>query len=211
MERPLANSSAGSLSEAKRKLLEQRLKGKARTGSAAETRLAKRPSSAPRLASLGQRRIWFLHQLDPGSPSYNITSSFWVDSELDLGRLGRSIAGVVERHETLRSSYHADGAEVLQRVHDHIEVPLEIVEVSEDEDVTDVAETIARRPFDPEHPPLVRAHLLRRGDGSSLLMMLFHDIIFDKWSLGLFWKELAAIYNSGGTAADAPLPGLLAQ
>ena len=88
------------LSEAKRILLEQRLKRSRGSVASQPDKLLKRPPGAPELASPGQQQIWTLRQLNPATPSYNVTSSYYLEGPLDSTRLEQVFQLVFRRHET---------------------------------------------------------------------------------------------------------------
>src|SRR5262249_26308010 len=84
------------------------------------------PSSGPRIAprgageptdrlplSFGQQRLWFLGQLEPGNPAYNMPGAFRLSGRFDRAALRASLAEVVRRHETLRTTFRVvDGRPV---------------------------------------------------------------------------------------------------
>src|SRR3954470_13329920 len=68
----------------------------------------------PVAASSGQRRLWFLEQMEPGSPLYNIPYLIRLSGELNERALDQALAAVVERHESLRTNFVAVGSEPTQ-------------------------------------------------------------------------------------------------
>src|SRR5262245_17622916 len=100
-------SSAAMSSAEKRRLLEQLLQKKAREG-AVESPL-----------SHGQRALWFIHQLDPDSPAYNIYYAGEVRPDLDKAALARAVQQLVDRHPTLRTTYTAKSGVPAARIHAH--------------------------------------------------------------------------------------------
>src|ERR1043165_7349186 len=72
------------------------------------------PNDRPIPASSGQRRLWFLEQMEPGSPLYNIPYLVRLSGTLDGPALERSLNTVVERHEALRMNFIAVGSEPTQ-------------------------------------------------------------------------------------------------
>ncbi len=63
-----------------------------------------------------QRSLWLVHQIDPRSPAYNLTSAFRVMGTLDVANLRRALHQVVSRHRLLRSTFRADRDTVRQIV-----------------------------------------------------------------------------------------------
>jgi amino acid adenylation domain-containing protein/non-ribosomal peptide synthase protein (TIGR01720 family) len=90
----------------------------ARSCGAAIPRRSAEPAAAggPRVepASFAQERLWFLAQLDPGSPVYNLAAAVRLDGALDPRALRRALAEVVRRHESLRTTFASQGGEPAQ-------------------------------------------------------------------------------------------------
>ncbi|HKN84660.1 MAG TPA: condensation domain-containing protein, partial [Pyrinomonadaceae bacterium] len=66
--------------------------------------------------SFAQERLWFLAQLEPANPSYNIPFALRLSGDLDVATLERSINTIVARHETLRTKFVAVDGEPFQVV-----------------------------------------------------------------------------------------------
>ncbi len=193
------------LSEAKRKLLEQRLAGVA-AGGRRPLGIPKRPEPGPVLLAPGQEGLWLLRRLHPDSPRYNVTSSFRVEGTLDTDLLGRCATRVAARHEILRSVLRPSGrtgAEILTRPGTAIE--LEEIECGS-EALIDRAEREARLPFQLESGPMLRLVFLRHAEEGSLLMLVVDHLVCDEWSLGVFWTETAAFYRAALTGDEPGLP-----
>ncbi len=156
--------------------------------------------------SLGQRALWFLHQLAPDSAAYNIPLAVRIRGPLAVPALRMAFQALVERHPALRTTFRAPQGEPLQQVHGAATVAFveedasQASEAALDERL--VAE--AHRPFDLEHGPLLRVHLLRRSEHEHLLMLVVHHLIADMWSLTVLVQELGALYP----ALQAGLPPL---
>jgi amino acid adenylation domain-containing protein len=204
---PSVNSSPA-LSEAKRLLLEKRLKRVPGAASPRETQLARRPAGTPALASLGQKRIWLLDDVSGRSPAYNITSSFYVTSLVDPKALEVALNRVVSRHEPLRSRYELAGKEISQISIDELRHEL----THEQGDATFAIEAAAgafgRTPFDIRNGPPLRLGLFSQGDRRHLLILTVHHIVFDNWSLKLFWKEFSAFYAEAVAGISPSLPDI---
>ena len=198
------------LSPAKRALLEHSLLASESAEDVAA--IGCRPPDEPVPLSFGQERLWFLAQLDPGSPVYNVPFGLRLRGQLDAGALQAAVRGVVARHEALRTCFPAPRGRPVQLVLDQVEVPLPLLEVSGGErEAARLARELAAEPFDLDRGPLLRGRLLRLGEQEHLLLLCLHHIVFDGWSLGVLLGELSELYNAGRAGRAAQLPPLPVQ
>ncbi|WP_128984874.1 non-ribosomal peptide synthetase [Streptomyces roseicoloratus] len=156
-----------------------------------------------------QRGLWFLDQWNPGAPTYVVPWVFRFAGPVDPEPLRRALAGVVDRHGALRTTFELGDDGPRQVVHPSVDVPFAVRETTADAVDALIAEA-ALVPFDLENGPLVRAHLYRTGETSTLLL-LCHHIVWDEGSLPVLETELAALYESLTTGRPAELPELPVQ
>jgi amino acid adenylation domain-containing protein/FkbH-like protein len=167
--------------------------------------------------SFSQQRIWFEDQIDPDSPAYNVFAAVRIGGPLRTHLLERAFRALVARHEGLRTIFEAAGGEPRQRILDHVEVEVPIVELGGLADAAQEAEVLrrasaeARRPFDLTRVPLVRLTLLRLAPARHVALLSMHHIVSDGWSLGLLVKELAEAYAALVEGRDLSLPPLTIQ
>ena len=167
--------------------------------------------------SFAEERLWFLEQLEPGNPAYNIGVAGLAQGPLDLRALVSSFNEVVRRHEVLRSTYRAvDGRPVKATAPElRIRVPLtDVSAVPEgewDDELSRLAMAEAREPFDLERGPLLRVRLLRRAKHVHVVLATVHHIVFDGWSTLVLLNELMALYGAFTSDQAAPLPELPIQ
>ncbi|HEX7182532.1 MAG TPA: amino acid adenylation domain-containing protein [Thermoanaerobaculia bacterium] len=169
-------------------------------------------------ASYAQRRLWFLDRYEPGSPLYNIPLAHRLHGPLDAAALAGALAEIVRRHEALRTTLEQDPDGPVQVVAPFSgSHPLPWVDLArlpagsrQDEAGRLVAEE-ASRPFDLERGPLFRTVLLRLGPEEHVLLANFHHAIADGWSLGVFHRELAALYAAFRAGKPSPLADLPIQ
>lgn len=167
--------------------------------------------------SRSQRRLWFLAQMDPGNPVYNVVIALRLDGRLNRPALERSLQTLVDRHESLRTSfYHREGLP-FARVLDGAEWTSPFVDVSStperkaEEKARQLALTEARRPFDLGSPSLFRANLIRSSHQRHLLLLVVHHIVADGWSLGILAKELGELYAALMAGQQPALPAITFQ
>jgi amino acid adenylation domain-containing protein len=167
--------------------------------------------------SFAQQRLWFLDQLQPGSPFYNIPRAIRLRGTLDVAALERAINQIVRRHEILRTTFPSVDGEPVQAIAHRMRLPLPIVDLSElekdarDAEARRLADEEAARPFDLETGPLMRTTLVRLADDDHLLLWTVHHIVFDGWSRAIFHQELAALYAAYVAGRPSPLPELPIQ
>ncbi|MFP2934629.1 condensation domain-containing protein, partial [Pyxidicoccus sp. 3LG] len=163
--------------------------------------------------SFAQQRLWFIDQLEPGNPAYNIPSALRLQGKLDTAALEKSFNTLVARHEVLRTSFPAEGGRPVQRIAAELAVTLRHVDLAGhpaetlEAEARKVAEAEAQQPFDLARGPLLRATLLRLGAEDHVLLLTMHHIVSDGWSMGILVREMAAAYEahaSGGTPALPP-------
>ncbi|WP_238539735.1 non-ribosomal peptide synthase/polyketide synthase [Corallococcus macrosporus] len=163
--------------------------------------------------SFAQQRLWFLEQLQPGNASYNMPTALRLSGVLDVAALQRAVDEMVRRHESLRTTFHAEAGEPHQVIHAPPTVPVDGVDLSAIQDRTQrEAEALkrvtadARRPFDLSKGPLLRVSLLKLEPSEHVLLLCMHHIISDGWSMGVLVREVTSLYGAfhGGQAVTLP-------
>src|ERR1700743_406725 len=183
------------LSPAKRELLAAKL-GKQQTKDQKKPEIVQRQAGAAPL-SFAQERLWFLNQMEPESRSYNIYQTYRLVGDLDAEVLRSSLQSVVQRHKVLSAVFRTtDGkAEQVATSATNFDFAYEdlqfLVEPEKEKKSSRLIEQYARFNFDLENGPLFRSLLLQMGRNDHILLIVFHHIIFDGASLGIFFQELA--------------------
>jgi amino acid adenylation domain-containing protein/non-ribosomal peptide synthase protein (TIGR01720 family)/FkbM family methyltransferase len=202
------------LPAAKRQQLLKLLREEA-SRSAAVRRIPHRPAHGPAPLSFAQQRLWFLDRLTPGSAAYNLPFAVRLEGVLDAAALRRTLDEIVRRHEVLRARFRASGGLPVQEIAPAAGLPLPIVDLTAlpaaAEEATALARDEARRPFDLEAGPLLRACLLRTGAADHRLLLTFHHAVSDGWSTGNLTREVAALYSAFAAGRPSPLPELPIQ
>jgi amino acid adenylation domain-containing protein len=184
-------------------LLAQAIRLKKAAARSPAPEMPQRPEEAPAYVSAMQHSLWLVQQMDRLSPAYNLTSAFRVSSALDVSELQRALNEIVSRHRLLRSSFRAQGEHVVQIVHDHSPMAVEVIEAADGEGEA-IAAREASRPFDLETGPLMRLLLVEESGGHErILLLLMHHMLADERSLAYLWKELAEAY-AGRLSSGAP-------
>jgi amino acid adenylation domain-containing protein len=167
--------------------------------------------------SFSQQRLWFLGQLEQSTAAYNILAAMRMIGPLDVGALERSLGEIVRRHESLRTRFVKVDGQPVQLVEDAMPVRFEVTDLSTLPETEWEAETMrlareeASSEFDLARAPLLRAKLLTRGADDHVALLSTHHIVSDGWSMGVFVRELGALYEAYARGADSPLPELAVQ
>lgn len=171
------------------------------------------PRDRPLPLSFAQQRLWYVSQIDPANPAYNVLYPLRVSGSLDLRALEKAIGMLVERHEALRTRYvEMDG--VPAQVVGSGEVSFEVVEVDGQtpaerrEAAMRVAEQHFSLPFDLSTGPSLRTVLFPLDAQEHLLALIMHHITSDGWTLALITRELATLYTACAAGERSPLPEL---
>src|SRR6185369_3528491 len=152
--------------------------------------------------SFAQERLWFLDQLTPGTAVHNVPGVLAISGRLDGPALAAALSEIVRRHEALRTVFRAPAGEPAQWVLPPSTPPLPLIDLSalpeaaRDATADRLRHAEVARGFDLEHGPLFRASILRLGPERHLLLLTFHHIAFDGWSVGIFTRELSALYGA---------------
>ena len=166
--------------------------------------------------SSGQRRLWLLDQLSPGSSLYNVPLTVRLTTAVDVDALGRSLIEILRRHDMLRTTFISDAGNPLQVVHPSLHLPLPVEDLQHlagggKEALMNITAREVARPFNLETGPLLRATLYRLGKCEHLLLIVLHHIAADGWSLGLLLSELTTLYTAFLRGDASPLADLPIQ
>ena len=167
--------------------------------------------------SFAQQRLWMLEQLGHGGTAYYIRTAFRLTGILEASILQKSIDEIVRRHEILRTTFRQKNDELIQIVAPQGNARIQrldlrkLPEAQRDIEAGRLIHAAVRRPFDLAQGPLLRITLLHLEEQEYVLLFLFHHIIFDGWSAGVFFRELSALYHAFASGKPSPLPELPIQ
>ncbi|MCP4661655.1 MAG: non-ribosomal peptide synthetase, partial [bacterium] len=167
--------------------------------------------------SFAQQRLWFLEQLEFGSPVYNIPLAVRLSGMVEAALLERVFNEVVRRHEVLRTSFAAAAGRPRQVIAAELQLPLPLVDLcplepaEREAEARRLAAAEARHLFDLTAAPLGRVTLLRLAAADHLLLVTMHHIVSDGWSMGVLQHELAALVEAFSQGKPSRLPELPIQ
>lgn len=145
--------------------------------------------------SFAQRRFWFLDQYERDRSAYIHCSAFRLKGPLDMAALRRALDRIVERHEVVRTTYHARGGVPYPSIEGPRPVELEVVEVGSLDEARALAAAQSRQRFDFTRDLMIRLTLARLAPDDHVLLYTRHHIASDGWSAEVFVRELAALYE----------------
>jgi amino acid adenylation domain-containing protein len=179
--------------------------------------LEARAQSCPAPLSFAQKRLWFMQQLLPNSPFYNMPISWRLSGRLNVDALEAGLNALVARHETLRTVFRGEGDTAQQVIGSPWRVELPIIdltsvpEVEREADARRRIEAEGLRPFDLSVGPLLRARLLRLSDTDHVLNLTMHHIISDGWSIPVLYRDIGELYQASCRGEAPRLPELSIQ
>jgi amino acid adenylation domain-containing protein len=168
-------------------------------------------------ASFGQKGLWLVDQLNPGSTAYGLSILWRIRGPLDIAAFERTLNEVVRRHEVLRTTLSRRLGELVQVIAPAAPLSLPVVDLSalpereSDERALAEAREACRRPFDLAAGPLFRPRVWRLSGNDHRVLLDLHHVIADWWSFAVFFREIEAIYGAFVEGRGSPLAELSLQ
>ena len=204
------------LSPEKKKLLELLLKEQ--NVDLAESKIIPASRETNRFPlSYAQQRMWFLEQLEPGTPLYNNPAAVMLTGQLDIAAMQKTLDEMSRRHEVLRTTFASEKGKPVQIIHPELKLNLEQLDLSElppeerEKELKEAADKAAQHPFDLGKGPLLRTVLIRLDEQKHVLLLTMHHIISDAWTLTIFIREVAQLYEAFSQGKNIKLPPLPIQ
>ena len=152
--------------------------------------------------SAAQRRLWTMHSLASGLPTENVPVAIEIVGQIDTVALSKSVNFLISHHEILRTTFHDEGGQLMQRIHDYEETPLPVIAVDAGTEgfaapavaraLVEHAEQLFRLAVDFSMRPV----LLQLSDGSSVLLLTFHQLVVDGWAINVLLQQLTDTYQA---------------
>ncbi|MEM7114034.1 MAG: amino acid adenylation domain-containing protein, partial [Chloroflexota bacterium] len=156
--------------------------------------------------SFAQQRLWFLHQLEPDNTGYTIGTAVSLRGTLNIPALTQSLNALIQRHESLRTTFTLIDNQPRQIVNRFEPFELEIEVVDKTAVLPTLIDSHQRHPFDLA-APLARFKLLHCAPDHHILLINLHHIIADGWSATVLLNELRQAYAAHTSSSDwAPIP-----
>jgi len=180
-------------------------------------RIVRRTEDGACALSFAQEQLWFLDQLAPGSPVYNIVDVIGLSGTYHADAMRRAMNELARRHDVLRTGFPQRDGHPMQVVAPTIDVPPVELDVralpplERERAWMRVVREDGRKPFDLSRAPLFRATVVHFSDGEHRLLLTIHHIVADEWSMELIHQEIRQHYEAFAHGRRAPLPELPIQ
>ena len=167
--------------------------------------------------SFAQQRLWFLDQLEPNNPFYNIPKAIRLNGNLNIQILEQALDAIVAHHEILRTNYICKNGNPIQVIAAPQSVQLQIIDLQEYEkaeretQVQTILQQESQRPFNLASDMMLRGCLLQLGHTEYVLLLVMHHIASDGWSMGILWSQLTQLYKAFKIGKPNPLTKLPIQ
>ncbi|HEX5127576.1 MAG TPA: amino acid adenylation domain-containing protein [Rhodocyclaceae bacterium] len=167
--------------------------------------------------SFAQQRLWFLAQMEPNDPSYNMARGLRLRGRLDISALERTLNEIVRRHESLRTTFDANDGRPTQVIAQAGPLPMPVTDLSAlphsvaESQAHALMQAEAVRPFDLQRDLPIRASLIRFDHTEHVLLFTLHHIAADGWSMDVLVREAMTLYAAYIKGVDSPLPDLPLQ
>src|SRR5262245_51455770 len=159
-----------------------------------------REKSNPPCLSFAQERFWFLEQFEPNHAVYNSCKAERLVGRLNLTALEGSLNAIIRRHEVLRTHFPVIDGRPIPQIVPNLTLALPVLdfrgipEIEREAKVLRLVMEESKIPFDLSRDPVIRAKVLRSKEEEHILLLVLHQIVFDSWSVVLFFSELWTLY-----------------
>ncbi|WP_414568457.1 amino acid adenylation domain-containing protein [Nostoc sp. CCY 9925] len=167
--------------------------------------------------SFAQQRLWFLDQLIPNNPFYNIPLALHLTGSLNQAALEQTFNEIVRRHEALRTTFVIQSGQPVQVINPTLKIPLPVIDLrqlppaEQEIQARRLTTQQAQCPFNLLTDSLLRIKLLRLDETQYILLLTMHHIVSDGWSIGVLIQEIAALYTAFDSNQPSPLAKLTIQ
>lgn len=145
--------------------------------------------------SAAQKSMYIVQGFDPSSIAFNIPCAWKIKGEIDLEKLENVLKSLIDRNESLKTSFYKIDGQIVQMINDNFEFQIEVI----DHENINLQECI--KPFQLENAPLFRAFLWKKSELENILLLDMHHIVSDGTSMAIILKDFISIWNEGETVS----------
>lgn len=142
--------------------------------------------------SSAQKGIYTIHSLDQNTISYNMPVILEFAQKVDLDRLDLAFNKLIERYETLRTSFHLIDGEIMQQIAADFHAKIDVVSIEETDKEQEFRKFV--RAFELDKIPLMRIKCYRAGEKEYVLIDI-HHLISDGISTEIYIRDLLQLYD----------------
>ncbi|TMP43902.1 hypothetical protein CWB97_07765, partial [Pseudoalteromonas citrea] len=161
--------------------------------------------------SYAQSRLWFIDQLNGGSPEYNIAQCFKVKGTLDIGLIETVLQDIVHRHEILRTCYQNQQGEAILEMKSAKDFTVNRQFITSSDELDSTLVELNNYVFDLANDFMLKVDFISASGGVNYLLFNIHHIASDGWSLEVLCKEFFSLYSAYTQKQENPLPELPIQ
>ncbi|MDQ3192186.1 MAG: amino acid adenylation domain-containing protein [Bacteroidota bacterium] len=143
--------------------------------------------------SAAQYRIWVMEQIQGVGTTYNLPGVMILEGSIDKVKLENTFRKLIDRHESLRTSFKTENGEPVQQIHKQANFEISFKKASEE--ILDQIVTAFVKPFNFSRAPLLRIELVEISEQKHLLLLDIHHIISDGISSGIFFNDFVQLYS----------------
>ena len=164
--------------------------------------------------SFAQERLWFLQQLEPQSAAYNLPMVFRLRGSLDVAHFKTCCESIVNRQAVLRTRFTEIQGQPYQVIDERAHWGFRRVtmdhlpQAAREKACMEAVSEEVTAPFSLEQGPMLRVSLFTIKPDDHILVMNFHHIVSDGWSIKVFFSEFATLYGEVGPERNRPLTPL---
>ncbi len=179
--------------------------------------IERRTTSGPTALSFAQEQLWFLNQLAPDSPVYNVLDVIRFDGQYHAEATKKSLQELARRHEVLRTTFCYGDGRPMQTVLPGIDLAFQEIDLDSlgvekrESQWKRIVQEEGRKPFDLSKAPLFRATMVHFSGREHRLLLTIHHIIADEWSMELIHDEITQLYHAFSQGRPSPLSELPIQ
>ena len=150
----------------------------------------------------GQKRLYFLNQMEKENKQYNNIIALHVKGPLNFAKLETCLNRLIGRHESLRTCFQRIDGELVQVIREDVSLTPDYVEINEAVNNTDIEAWI--QPFDLETAPLCKVGIFKESEQNHLIVFNIHHIITDGTSNAILIDEFTTLYQYDGEINALP-------
>ncbi|ARV58868.1 hypothetical protein BZZ01_09670 [Nostocales cyanobacterium HT-58-2] len=167
--------------------------------------------------SFAQQRLWFMNQLQPNIPFYNVPAKVHINGILNIRALQQSLNEIVQRHEVLRTSFLTVQGQPVQKIASQLDLALPVIDLQallepqQQLEVLRLTLEEAKQSFKLDSNLLLQTKLLQLDSQKYIFLLTMHHIVSDAWSIEILIRELSKLYQAFCDGKASPLSPLSIQ